>query len=471
LPRTPLAKRHRAARICAHDLAGWSREAGADLLPAGLARVCELHAKWAARFDRWRVVHARHKDAQRYSDMHEPRIARALEDVPMSLLIADVHHVEISGAWQDRPLRAKLLGWLDGASGYLWASVVLTDDRQSVRLEDVARSLAAVCLCPFGGLPQALYLDNGSEYNALTEGVQRLADLAELGPEVRVIRALPYAAESKGLIEGAFGILEGILRAGPGWIGGDRLNKPTASKGKPVTPFVHGPERLAEDIADAVAIPNGTPQGGRLGNKSPRDVLQEKIAATGFVAQVPREDMFDFVFSRKEIRTLRRGALTINGHDCVDEALAERVGDGRLEVFLPLRGPKGAALFWREGRLHRIAPETYGQTDPAGARRQQALKKVAERTVAELEGEADPTADEFETRRRMTAAGPINAPTPAEWSMPVQDKTGTATRLRAGGDLEAEDDAEVRAEPEDRLRQRRQPGLNGKGPAVAAAGP
>ncbi len=62
-------------------------------------------------------------------------------------------------------------------------------------------------------------------------------------------------------------------------------------------PYPHGPERLLSDIILAVAQFNGTLQDGQLGGLSPKGMLEAKISASGWTAQVPDEATFDLVFT------------------------------------------------------------------------------------------------------------------------------------------------------------------------------
>ncbi len=68
--------------------------------------------------------------------------------------------------------------------------------------------------CDWGGLPKTVVIDNGSSYDALGQGIDRLSVYAALENTMRQVKSLPYSPEGKGRIEGAFGILEkGFLKA------------------------------------------------------------------------------------------------------------------------------------------------------------------------------------------------------------------------------------------------------------------
>ena len=271
-------------RVCSAELQRLSVEAGCTAPRGKLRSLCKLNWRWAAPFaDRMRVVHDYDRDHKRYSDKHEARVSRRLADLPMQVVYGDVHHVDIIVAPLAEPVRVKLIAWLCGATHYMHVTPVLVDGRKSIRQEDIAGSLFNLTQHPCGGMPRTLYLDNGGEYGALEEAAARFATLAEGGAGLRIIKARPYSPESKGALEGAFGIIKEVFfRALAGFIGGDRMKSPTKSKGKPVDPYPHGLPRLVEDILQAVDSYNGTPQDGRLGGLSPRAKLQQMIDVTGW---------------------------------------------------------------------------------------------------------------------------------------------------------------------------------------------
>ena len=412
------------ARICQAELMRLTAEAGSPVPLADLRRVCVLNGKWAQRFERFRLVFQHDRDHKTFSDRHEARITRKMEEVPMDVVMGDVHHVDMWIAPLADPVTVKLIGWMDAASAFLWATPVIVNKRQSVTQEDVAKSLFEVCACPWAGMPRTFILDNGSEYSALTEAMGRLSALSDMQPGFRVIKCRPYSPESKGRLEGAFNIFKGIIKGLPGYIGGDRMKKPTQSKGRPVAPYPHGVERLIADLRRAVEIYNGTAQHGMLGGLSPKAAFEAKAKATGFVPQVPTPEMFDFVFSREERRDVRNGSVSLNGRAYSGEVLAALIGKRQLAVHVPLRDPAGPALVWHGGALHELTPDAYRHTDGDGARRQGQLRRAGVAVVRDLRGQADMTVSEFDARYALADKGPVDTPAPDVWQMPAIDKTG-----------------------------------------------
>lgn len=431
-------------RICERWLVCACLDAGSQLSRAQLGPVCALNQKWAGQFDHYRLLHAKTKDHKAWQDYAVPRIGRALPDRPMDVLIGDVHYVDIAVAEGKHPVRARLIAWMDAASHFIWVTPVFLGKGQGVRQEDVAESLSQVALCPHGGIPLEYYLDNGSEYAALSAAMARLSVAADM--QFGVTLAKPYAAQSKGLIEGCFNIIEGIFKGLPGWIGGDRTNKKSVRKGQVVAPYGKGLAALEADIRAAVAIYNDRPQrrAGRLGGLSPLQMLEAKIAASEFVARQPSEEVFDMVFSRQEVRAVRSGVITIDGRTfegpCLDTIMA---GD-KVEVLVPLRKDKGRAFIKHRGRdlgWVQIMP-IFAHSDRGGARFQGELEARKGRAVAALAATVNPAESTFENQKSLVERLVPNAPVPEFWATTAIDKTILPKPQR---DIEAEEDERLRA--------------------------
>ena len=414
-------------RICEGWLISASRDEGSQLSRAQLAPICALNQKWAAQFGSYRGLHAKTKDHAAYQDGSVPRIARALPLRPMDVLMGDVHYVDIAIAECDGPVRVRIIAWVDVSSGFLWVTPIFLGKGQGVTQEDVAESLAQVTMCPHGGIPREYYLDNGSEYAALSEAMARLSVAAQM--QFRVTLAKPYAAQSKGPIEGGFNILEGIFKGLPGWIGGDRTNKKTTRRGQVVAPYGKGLAALEQDIHAAVAIYNNRPQDakGRLGGLSPLQMLEAKIAETGFVARVPSEEVFDMVFSRQEVRTVRNSMITIENRtfqgDCLDLI---PTGD-RVEVLVPLRKNKGRAFIKHRGKDMGWADMVpiFAHSDREGAKFQGMLEARKNKAINALKANVNPAESTFENQKAMVERIAPNAPVLDYWMRGI-DKTQDA---------------------------------------------
>lgn len=403
------------------------------------------------------------KDHAAYQNRAEPRIRRELHATPMALLIGDVHFADILVNGEDgEPVRVRLIAWLDASSLYPWVTPVHLSKGTGVRQEDVVKSFAHVIFDNDGGLPQEVYIDNGSEFAWLPGVMGQLTNLSEM--EFGSTLAKPYQAQSKGAIEGFFNILEGILKGLDGWIGGDRTNKKTENKGKVVKPYSRGLAQLKEDIHAAVMIVRNRPQSGRLGDLSPREMLDRKQKATDFSAKIPSEEGFARIVSRSEPRSVGQGTITIGGERYYSKRAVGLAGE-RLEVHIPLLACgrvwlryKGEDLGWA------YLERPFAHDDRAGAERQGEMSKDLRGEVQRLRSQTDPAIRIFDLQKEdaldAVAERAATRSDPEAWLMPpVIDKT---LWLPSSADTDAAEKAERRAVMDDFLA------MSGKGerPAV-----
>lgn len=415
-------------RLCSDILCRLSAEAGSALPVRDLRVLCKLNSKWAERIDleRYRLHYLARKDHKTYQDKAIGRASLALADRPMSLLQGDVHYVDILVGKLAAPIRVRLIAWLDMSSLFLWVTPVLLSKGKGIVQADVAEALAHVAMCSHGGIPEHFYLDNGSEYAALSAAMGRLSYLAQ--EQFGLTLAKPYSPTSKGSIEGLFNILEQIFKGLPGWIGGRRDNKKSANKGQTVAPYARGLEQLVEDIEACVAIYNSRPQGAgsRLAGLSPKEALDLKSAATGFSARVPSEEAFDLIFSSPKDKVVRQSSVTIDRRTYHGAVLHRMMPGETVEVLIPLRKDRGYAWINQPGKAPErieLAP-TFAYGDREGARYQARLEAASNQVVRDLARDLDPAVSTFENQKRAADMTPPKTNAPELWTGPrVIDKT------------------------------------------------
>jgi len=317
------------------------------------------------------------------------------------------------------------------------------------RLAAARKALGHVVMRPHGGIPLNFHLDNGGEFSALAEAMNRLSVLGNR--DFGLTLAKPCSPTSKRSTEGLFHILEQVFKGLPGWIGGRRDNKKTANKGKVVAPCSKGKVQHLTDIGACVAIYNSRPQGtaSRLAGLSPKEVLEMKIAGTGFVAPVPSEKVFDLIFSRPEVRTVSQSSVQIDNRVDHRACLHRAMPGEKVEVLLPLRKDRGHAWINLPGRMPErieLAP-TLACGDRAGARYQAALEAASNRAVRDVARDADPTVSTFEQQKRAADMTPPKAPEPELRTGPrVIDETALRKfDRRLAGDAAAENQRKVLA--------------------------
>ena len=431
-----------------------------------LKQLCKLNSKWTGRFRDAKFVHTFEADNKKHTDKHEFHVKRGLTARPMEVLMGDVHTVDltIAEAMASRfsavramafdqavkgevSVKAWLIGWMDGSSGYMWATPVITGPGQGITQRDVALSLYDVLTCPFGGMPVEFMIDNGGEFGFLFESVVRFAAMAELSG-LGVVKCRPYHPEGKARLEGAFGVIEkGFVSALPGYNGGNILRRRLKGRGTPVAPYDRGPDRLVEDLCLAVAQYNGTAQHGDLDGYSPKQMLETKAEATVWQAQRidPNDDvMFDLIFSREVRRDVRQGTVTFGDKLYSGPILAEMIGEKQVPILIPYRDPDGPAILFRDGVVHRLTAEVFALNDREGAVRKGEMVKLQKEEIARRKAKADTSVDVQQLLSDAADLEPVKHNAPATWSMGVIDKGGFLVMPISAEEATASHEAEVR---------------------------
>lgn len=415
------------------SLMEWTREAGFDPGAEQLERICHVpyNLIWAEKD--FRKVARFRKDAKAYHDAR-PRILRGRAGYrPMDVVIGDVHPVDIYYRRRDGSVAtAKAIAWLDLATNRIWIDLVFLEKGKGIRAAHIAASFVRMA-CEWG-MPRALYVDNGSEYKAVTEFLadalkliddqgRKIDDIAPWADRAaNVINALPYNAPAKP-IEGIFNLLEKQYFSGiPGYIAGDRLRKKTANHGREPDPFPGTIDELRDLIANCVALYNKMPQKGRaLKGKSPNDALRIAIEEGWTTIGIER-DLLRLAFATPKVHEVTQGWIEVKGRRYTSRALQRYQGD-RVTVLhpkfedwtrLPILGEDGRPLGF-------VEPDgEFGFLDPAGAVESAARVKAHREGVLDLARQA-PKVDVPELQERALAALP---------EPPVPPKSGLLTYSR-----------------------------------------
>lgn len=318
---------------------------------------CKLTRYLVEKFESWRIVHTKGKDAKQLFDKHRPRVIRDSSLLqPMQMVVGDVHPVDIRVTRADgSTATSRLIAWYDVATHRIFATLILLDKGKGITRAHVWASFAA--MVEAWGLPERLYLDNGSEYNGrkrrlgkgplsgLIEGFNTLSALnlsmrelmgelwreftAELvdipradspGQEQSpafemlgsgVTRSQPYNAPGKIGIEGAFASLEKVLKMLLGHIGGDRMKKKTPKLGKE-TPAWASAAEFDDAFTHALAFWHNKGQSGNLKGKSPNEAFQAAIDEGWGTPKISRGYLI-FAMSETIQRTVQNCGVEVDG--------------------------------------------------------------------------------------------------------------------------------------------------------------
>jgi hypothetical protein len=306
-------------------------------LPAGEMR---LSRRMVERFAHFRVVNQRRNDRKAFDDA-KPRIRRdwtALE--PMERVVADVKHLDVVVEREDgTPAWPKIVAFMDAGTGRVFVQPVLLERGEGVRQEHVIQAFLAMVSDPRWGFPRGLYLDNGSEFGALTKIDGALQLLNDPGART-LIYARPYNAAAKP-IESLFARLDRyVFSMLPGYAGPQRMSKKVQTLGRPPKPFPGGWSTFEETLAGLIEAHNRRPVGGQWAGRSPNDWYADKAGRGWSAAQVDAWAL-DAAFCDRDSRRVDRGVVRING---------ERYTHSELQA-LPSRMVVDLALPWRRGAL------------------------------------------------------------------------------------------------------------------------
>lgn len=391
------------ANFASRALRRMTAAAAPHIPPHKLEELCVVTRPLIERFRQYRVVAIHDKDARRFFDRYRPRIGRGTANLlPMQVVMGDVHPIDIYYLRADgSPATCKAIFWMDVATERLWCTPVFPGKGRGIRQEDVIASFVAMVQA--WGMPGSLYLDNGGEYNAL----QVIADALKLSMPVywgedgsftplsgnAITKAQPYNAPAKGLLEGAFHILEHkYFSMIQGWVAGDRTNKKTHNVGKPPAPFPGSEDQLAAMILAGVTYYNGQPRGGRLDGLSPNAKVQEFIGRGWAPTEFPETSLIE-AFSEEKTFAVRQCRIKFNNEFYYHDRLTDpRIGD-RVVGKVPLFGDRRKiALHDRDGKfLCIVLPDIrFDHDDRAGAKEVGRRQKSSNRNIAAMREETRP---------------------------------------------------------------------------------
>lgn len=342
--------------------------------PQLLDRICKVPRHLVDAEWKYRQVAVFKRDRKAYEDA-KPRTRRTIAGMrPMEVVVADVHPVDVHLVRSDGSIAtARFIAFMDIATQRVRGRLVLLDKGQSVRNVDVIEAFADMVEDPAWGMPEAFYVDNGSEYNF----ADFLGDAMELvvqgfhGPSrsSRIIRAMPYNASAKP-IERFFGDFEKrYLSSLPGWIGGNRMAKKQEAIGRTVAPF-GTIEAFAPAFFGLLRAYHVIEQGAKtqLKGRSPDRAFQDHLDA-GWSSCVMSRDEIRAACSKSEERTNVQGSIEALGQfwTCPELRFSP---DKRVLVRLPVYHQPAELLILRMNgeRLGIAAPSReYSYLDTAGA--------------------------------------------------------------------------------------------------------
>lgn len=293
--------------------------------------ICNVNRRQVEHHREYALLAIKDKDNATFQDSYMPSIRRDYSALlPRQIVVGDVHPVDIMMRRPDGTVvYPKAIAWYDVATNEIHMTFVLLEPKEGIRREHVAQSFEA--MVEEWGLPEMLYLDNGSEYSwdEMIGGFTQLSKLTQGGIKVydldgdpnvakrvassreAVVRSMPYNAKGKPGIEGAFGNIEQVFFATiPGWTAGDRMNKKTHAKGKDPVAFEGDASAFLETAGMALEWYHKRPQHGRLNGMSPNEALRTFIDQGWGKTALSRPEVLALAFAEEVERMPDRGRVS-----------------------------------------------------------------------------------------------------------------------------------------------------------------
>ncbi len=391
------------------------------------ADACAIPRSMIAAESAFRRAAMHRLDAKAFADAL-PGVRRTRKGMrPCQVVFGDVHHLDILLPEVEGLQRyAKAICWLDQVTNRMWMTIVILPKGEGVRNEHVIASFIEMCMA--WGLPETLYLDNGSEYR-WADFIEDALKLAASSGRRFIVRATPHNARAKP-IESAFKNLEyHHFSKLPGWIGGDRMKAKTANVGRAPTPFSGDHDTFRQALQAALALYHVKPQGKALGGKSPIEAFNDAVMA-GWTKIEVDPAAFETVFATEQTREVRQGFISVEGRLWTCAELQSYLGSRVVVLIpkfsnwsrLPIKDERGRLM----GFAHEDVP--YGYLDPAGARESGRRKQL--RIVAARKLDASvPTIDALAETLALAPTLPKELPAPIGARLTASDEQ---KRLAAG---------------------------------------
>jgi hypothetical protein len=254
----------------------------------------------------------------------------------MDRVIADVKHLDIIVRRDDGSLAwPKIVAFLDAGTNRIFVQPFLLGPGEAIRQEHVIEAFLAMVGDPDWGFPAGLYLDNGTEFAALTKIQGALNAINEPGART-IIFARAYNASAKP-IESMFARLDRYAFSMlPGYAGPNRMSKKTQCVGKAPEPYPHSWEQFCTTVKDLIEAQNHRPIGGAWQDKAPIEWFEAK-RNTGWKPSTVDPLALDAAFCRHDSRRVDRGILKIGGRRFYHPAVTALPGRTVVDIALPWR--------------------------------------------------------------------------------------------------------------------------------------
>lgn len=415
---------------------------------------CKIGRRRVREKRHYQIVAKRDNDAKAFRNKLPciPRNWTGLE--PMAIVVADVKHLDVLVTREDgSKAYPKMIGFMDGGTGRIFAYFVLCPKRRSITQELVIEAFIAMCRDPIWGLPRQLYLDRGSEFRGLDKIIPAISRLnEEEGREI--IRAQPYNAQAKP-IEPLFARLDRYCFSSmPGYTGGDRVNKKTQNDGREPDAWEGTFESFCSTAGGLIAVYHDRRVGGQWGNRSPNEVFQAKVN-DGWRPVHAQDFALEIAFCDRKTVPLRKFGVQYKSKRYWHPEFANIPGSATVDLLLPWREGVDPIVLLPKGPAKLTEDFPYAANDISGAVESGKRKQAYKRAVGRLDREVptiDPVAVKLEMARDSSKPVIPGEPRFLEQTATIHELRPTANLIEARQQDEPDDAESRRKELEERTQ-------------------
>ncbi len=329
-----------------------------------------------------RIVDIRANDRKTYDDW-KPRIRRDNSKLaPMDQIVMDVKPIDIVMSRPDgSEVWPKMIAFMDTGTHRIFCRFVMLERGEGVRQEHVIRAFLDMVSDPHWGFPRQLYRDNGVEFFAL-DRIKECLELVALEGVKTIINARPYSGASKP-IESKFAVMDRqVFSQMRGYAGSNRMVKKTQTVGRPPARYPGSFEQFVTEAELRIADFEGMLiNSGPFKGTSPAQCFADHVD-NGWRPIHVNPLALDAAFCRRDVRTVDRGSISIDGIRYRHPELPHRQ---QVEIALPYRRDAYPLAKLPDFGWAALDPEIlYHPQDIAGAQASGRAQRSADRKTRSL---------------------------------------------------------------------------------------
>jgi hypothetical protein len=263
-----------------------------------------------------------------------------------------------------------MVAFMDAGNRRVFARFFNMPQGRMIRQEDVSETFARMANHEDYGMPQNLYIDNGSEYKMFDHMLDAFKLIGDAGFSGSLVHSTAYNPRGKAALESFFQHFEHYyLSLMPGYAGGDRQRQKTANQGRTIV-VADWDWPKAEAVLYALLDRYNQTERQTLNDRAPAEVFS--ASATDWKPTTISVEALAFGHAKRETRTVRQRLIQLNGQQY---RLSGRAGLAETVTVLVSPWVKDGLVVEYDGELIFAPPaQRRHPLDPAGAIESAALR-------------------------------------------------------------------------------------------------